>query len=136
LLDTNVIIHLEHHAGAGTLPDEACTCAIVLAELAQGVPTAGSALEAYARGQRLDRAEHWFNPLPFDARAARAYGEMVALTLAAGREPRPRRLDLMIAATAKANDVALYTENAKDSSGLEGPVRIVSLASPDGAVAA
>jgi predicted nucleic acid-binding protein len=61
---------------------------------------------------------------------------MVALTLAAGRELRPRRLDLMIAATAKANDVALYTENAKDFSGLEGAVRIVSLASPDGVAAA
>jgi predicted nucleic acid-binding protein len=133
LLDTNVIVHLEHHAAQGTLPADAATSAVVIAELAQGVPSAAGAVEAYARGQRLAQAERWFKPLPFDHAAARVYGDLVAMTLAAGRDPKPRRLDLMIAATAQVNGLPLYTENPKDFAGLEGSVTVVALAPPDGA---
>jgi len=69
--------------------------------------------------------EEDFDPVPFDSASARAYGRMVALTIAFGRNPRPRKLDLMIAATAAANDLPLYTRNPKDFEGLEAALAVV-----------
>lgn len=80
-----------------------------------------------ARSQRLADAEAEFVTLPFDREGARRYGTLVALTLKANRDPRPRRLDLMIAATAGANGLPLYTRNADDFKGLEDGVEIIAI---------
>ncbi|HEV2347503.1 MAG TPA: hypothetical protein VGS97_25655 [Actinocrinis sp.] len=63
---------------------------------------------------RLISAEANFEPLPFDANAANAYGALVALVVALGRNPKPRKYDLMIAATAMVNGLLLYTRNVDD----------------------
>jgi predicted nucleic acid-binding protein len=68
-----------------------------------------------------------YDPLPFDASAARHYGHLVAQVIAAGQNPRPRRLDLMIAATARANDLPLYTRNPKDFGALHSSLVIVAV---------
>ncbi|MFF5034548.1 PIN domain-containing protein [Nocardia salmonicida] len=65
--------------------------------------------------------------MPFDEAAATRYGTLVALTIAAERDPRPRRMDLLIAAIASANDLPLYTRNAADFEGLESMLEIVAL---------
>ena len=69
-----------------------------------------------------------FDPLPFDAGAARAYGRVYAAVAAAGRKARgPRAVDLLIAATALANELPLYTRNADDFRFLDGLVDVIAI---------
>ncbi|MGW0193041.1 hypothetical protein [Nonomuraea sp. NPDC003201] len=78
-----------------------------------------------ARMEKLGAAVTDFEPLPFDADAAARYGSLVALTLAAKRDPRPRRMDLMIAAVASSRMLPLFTRNTDDFVGLESLVTVV-----------
>jgi toxin FitB len=77
-----------------------------------------------ARTEVLGAALSEFDPLPFDGDAAGRYGSLVALVLSAGRNPRPRRIDLMIAAIASSRDLPLYTRNPKDFEGLDQLVTV------------
>lgn len=124
LLDTCVVIELPQLAD-DALPVASAISAVSLAELCAGLHTTRDPEERARRMARLQRIEAAMTPLPFDAEAARRYGVLVALTLAYGRNPRPRRMDLMIAATAAANDLPLFTANATDFEGLEGAVDVV-----------
>jgi len=113
LLDTSVVIDLEHLA-PGALPDDQAISVITAAELAAGPHATDDPLERAARQERLQRVEGTVDPLPFDERAARAYGRVYAATRA-HRKPRgARAADLLIAATALANDLPLYTRNPDD----------------------
>ncbi|TMA61667.1 MAG: type II toxin-antitoxin system VapC family toxin [Deltaproteobacteria bacterium] len=119
LVDTSVVIDLDRVA-VQSLPREVAISVITLAELAAG-PAATDDLEERARRQdRLQRAEATFDPLPFDAEAARAYGRVYAAVARAGRKARGRRMaDLLIAATAVSARLPLYTRNPKDFAHLE-----------------
>lgn len=130
LLDTCVLIDLDAVIAVGQLPDEAAICSITLAELAYGVATARTPVDAVRRAAVQARVQMMFDPLPFDERAALCYGELVALVLQAGRHPRPRRIDLMIAAVAVANSIPLYTANVDDFVGLGAPLDVVAIDSP------
>lgn len=125
LLDTSVVIDLEN-IDLASLPVELAVSAVTLAELAAG-PHATDDLEERARRQdRLQRAEATFDPLPFDDAAARAYGRTYAAVVAAGRKARGARVvDLFIAATALANDLPVYTNNAEDFAQLEDLIEVV-----------
>jgi predicted nucleic acid-binding protein len=125
LVDTSVVIDLDR-IDAHSLPREVAISAITLAELAAG-PQATQDLEERARRQdRLQRTEATFDPLPFDAEAARAYGRVYAAVARAGRKTRGRRAtDLLIAATAVAAKLPLYTRNPKDFEHLENVVTVV-----------
>ena len=129
LLDTSVVIDLERIAEAA-LPDEAAISSLTLAELAAG-PHATSDLDERARRQeRLQRAETTFDPIPFNAEAARAYGLLYASVVSVGRKARGRRaIDLVIAAVARANELPLFTRNPADFVGLEALVEIVPVES-------
>lgn len=118
LLDTSVVIDLDRITPT-SLPGEVAVSALTLAELAAG-PHATRDLEERARRQdRLQRAEATFAALPFDAKAARAYGRICAAIMAKGRKARGRRaVDLLIAATAIAEGLPLYTRNSEDFQGL------------------
>jgi toxin FitB len=126
LLDTCVVIDLPD-IDPSSLPIEAALPSVVLAELAQGVAMAKDPVEILARAQRLADAEAEFASVPFDREAARRFGTLVALTVKANRDPRPRRMDLMVAATAAAQDLPLYTRNADDFKGLEPGVEVVAV---------
>ena len=93
--------------------------AVTLAELHQGVAMAKDAATRAARTEVLGAAVSDFEPLPFDGDAAARYGTLVALVISAGRDPRPRRMDLMIAAIASSRGLPLYTRNAQDFKGLD-----------------
>jgi len=80
-----------------------------------------------ARTEKLGAAIVDFDPLPFDDDAAARYGSLVALTLEAKRDPRPRRLDLMIAAIASARDLPLYTRNEDDFKGLADMIEVIGV---------
>ena len=85
------------------------------------------------RARRLDvlqRAEHEFDPIPFDAEAARTYGRVTAAVVSAGRKPRRRIADLMIAATAIAERLPLFTTNPDDFDGLLGLLTVVPVTRP------
>jgi predicted nucleic acid-binding protein len=125
LLDTSVVIALPV-VTASQLPDEAAVSAVTFAELAAG-PHATCDLEERARRQdRLQWLETAFDPLPFDGSAARAYGRIYAAVAAAGRKTRGRRaLDLLIAATALAAGLPLFTCNPADFGGLDELVEVV-----------
>ncbi len=127
MLDTSVIIDLERLEPA-LLPVEVAVSAITMAELAAG-PHATSDPDQRARRQdRLQRAEAAFDPLPFDAEAARAYGRIYAAVSAAGRKPRgPLAVDLLIAATACAAGLPLYTRNPDDFRALADLVDVIGL---------
>jgi predicted nucleic acid-binding protein len=128
LVDTNVLI-LRKGIAPGSLPAEIAISAVTLGELSAGVHLVrGQGPDVRAERARrtdvLQRVEHEFDPIPFDAEAARAFGRISAAVLDAGRTPRRRIADLMIAATAAAAGLPLYTTNPRDFSGLEGIVDV------------
>ena len=138
LLDTNIMI-LRSRIAPGELPEEMAISAVTLAELSAGPHEVrpdteqDAYFEAAERARRLDvlqRAEHEFDPIPFDAEAARIYGRVAAAVIGAGRKPRGRLADLMIAATAIAEGLPLFTTNPKDFVGLETLLTIVPVNRP------
>lgn len=138
LLDTNIVI-LRAWIDPAELPDEMAITAITLAELSAGPHEVRGNDEQSAydapveRARRMDvlqRAEHEFDPIPFDTEAARVYGRVTAAVVAAGRKPRRRALDLMIASIAIAEGLPLYTTNPDDFVGLEQLLTVVSVRRP------
>lgn len=127
LLDTSVVIDWHDPAIADALPDEIAISAITAAELAAGPLLAGDAIEAARRQTRLQEVEALLEPIAFDAVAARSYGLIVAAVVHEGRRPRSRFADLLIAATAHANNLDLYTRNAGDFAGLADLVRVIGI---------
>ncbi|MBI4933637.1 MAG: type II toxin-antitoxin system VapC family toxin [Actinobacteria bacterium] len=125
LLDTSVVIDLER-LDPTQLPVESAISTITMAELAAGPHATDDADERARRQDRLQRAEAVFDPLPFDAEASRAYGRVYAAVVAAGRKARgARAADLLIAATACAEGLPLYTRNPEDFRALQDLIEIV-----------
>lgn len=127
LVDTSVVIDLDviepQH-----LPRELAVSAITLAELAAGPHATTDAGERARRQDRLQRTEATFDPLPVDGNVARAYGRVYAAVVTSGRKARGRRAtDLLIAATALAADLPLYTRNPTDFAGLSELLDIVAV---------
>jgi len=127
LLDTSVVIDWDDPAVAAGLPDEAAVSAITLAELAAGPHLASTVAEGSRRQARLQQLEATFAPLPFDVVAARSYGQIIAAVSDSGRSHRRRVVDMLIAATAHANGLPLYTRNLGDFAGLSDLVQVVAL---------
>jgi predicted nucleic acid-binding protein len=127
LLDTSVVVDWHDPAVVAELPQELVISAITVAELAAGPHLASTPDEAAKRQARLQEVEARFEPLPFDGTAGRSYGLMAAGVVAAGRRPRGRLADLLIAATAHAHGLDLYTRNGDDFRALEHLVRVISL---------
>ncbi|HUZ78971.1 MAG TPA: type II toxin-antitoxin system VapC family toxin [Chloroflexota bacterium] len=127
LLDTSVIIDWDDPAVAAALPDEAAISAITLAELTVGPHLSSSSEERARRQTRLQQVEATFQAIAFDTAAARSYGQVVAAVSAIGRSHRRRIADMLIAATAHANGLQLYTRNPDDFDGLEGLIGIVGV---------
>jgi hypothetical protein len=124
LLDTSVVV--DHDVvDPALLPDESAISAVTLAELAAGPHATADEMERARRQDRLQWVEHTWDALPFDGEAARAYGRVFAATRAAGRSARARLGDLLIASTAAANGLPVYTRNPDDFVGLEEVVTVI-----------
>ncbi len=127
IIDTSVVIDLEQ-LEAGQLPMELAVSAITMAELAAGPHAAQGAEERARRQDRLQRAEAAFDPLPFDGEAARAYGRIYAAEIASGRRGGgTQALDLLIAATACAANLPVFTRNPEDFRGLKDLVDVIEV---------
>jgi predicted nucleic acid-binding protein len=118
ILDTSAVVLLGR-LRAQDLPDEPVITAVTLAELSVGPLVATTAKDRGARQAVLQQAEADFQPLPFDAGAARAFGRVAASLRAGGRKVQARSYDAMIAATAIANDLPLFTINPDDFSRID-----------------
>lgn len=111
---------------ASELPIEVAITSITLAELTAGPHATADAGERGRRQDRLQRTEAAFDPLPFDANAARAYGRIFASVTDAGRKARGvRAVDLLIAATALSAELPLYTRNGDDFRALEDLIDVI-----------
>lgn len=133
LIDTNIMI-LRKWVDPEELPAEMAISAITLAELSAGPHEVrrNEEQDEYdehaERARRMDvlqRAENEFDPIPFDAEAARIYGRVCAAVISSGRKPRRRVADLMIAAIAIAEDLPLFTTNLDDFKGLDDLLTVV-----------
>ena len=129
VLDTSTIILLSRLSDPTLLPAEPLITAITLAELSVGPLVARSDQERAARQAHLQQAEADFDPIPFDAAAARAFGQVAASLRRSGRKTAARAYDAMIAATAMANGLPVYTCNPSDFGGIEG-LQVVAIPHP------
>jgi tRNA(fMet)-specific endonuclease VapC len=130
VLDTNTVILLPRLADPTVLPAEPLITAVTLAELSVGPLVASTDAERAARQAHLQQAEADFDPLPFDAPAARVFGRVAASLRRAGRKVNARAYDAMIAATALANGLPVYTCNPNDFAGIDA-LEVVRVALPD-----
>ena len=130
LLDTSTLILLGRLSPSAPLPTEAFISAITLAELSVGPLVASTDEVKAARQAHLQQAEADFEPIPFDASAARAFGRVAASLRSSGRKPAARAYDALIAATAIANALPLYTCNPSDFAGI-GELVVIEVPHPD-----
>ena len=133
LLDTNTVILLARLRDPQQLPPVPAIATVSLAELSVGPLVAPTEPERAARQAHLQQAEADFDPIPFDAAAARAFGQVAADLRRSGRKASARAYDALIAGTAIANGLPLYTVNPDDYLGITG-LRVVAVAHPDGAL--
>lgn len=123
ILDTSVVIATD----VGPLDGELAISSATLAELHFGVLVARKANVRAERLRRLSVLQHHFDALPVDEAVVASYGRLAAAVAEAGRQPRARTMDLLIAATAHAHSARVYTRNAKDFVGAEDLVDIVAV---------
>ncbi|MDR8411649.1 type II toxin-antitoxin system VapC family toxin [Nonomuraea sp. 3-1Str] len=133
VLDTNIVAAFKLFDPA-ELPAESAITAVTLGELSRGPYATDDPVKRAGRVAVLQHAEAAFGvPLPYDAEAARMFGQICAVVYARGRQPRSRTADLMIAATAAGNELPLFTANPKDFDGLERLVNVIGVTRPYGA---
>jgi predicted nucleic acid-binding protein len=127
LLDTSVVIDWDDPSVQRALPEEIAVSAVTLAELAAGPILASTVTVQSIRQARLQQTEATCEPIPFDAAAARSFGQIVAAVASTGRTHRSRMADLLIAAIAHANGLELYTRNPGDVVGLEELIHVITV---------
>jgi predicted nucleic acid-binding protein len=119
-LDTSVVIAMRQITDPSVLPPEPLITTVTLAELSVGPLVARNARDRAARQAHLQQAEADFDPLPFDRASARAFGRVAASLRLSGRKTTARAYDALIAATAMAHGLPVYTCNAADFDGIDG----------------
>ncbi|MHB8507331.1 MAG: PIN domain-containing protein [Candidatus Dormibacteria bacterium] len=130
LLDTSVVILFPRLSISAALPRVSFISAVTLAELSVSALVATNEIDRRARQAELQQAEADFDPLPFDAAAARAFGHVAASLRHAGRKTSARSYDAMIAAIAIANGLTLHTCNPADFMGIPD-LEVVAIPHPD-----
>lgn len=130
ILDTSTLILLGRLQETDPLPAEPLITAITLAELSVGPLVASTDGERAARQAHVQQAEADFEPLPFDADAARSFGRVAAGLRSAGRKSVARAYDAMIAAIAISKDLPLHTCNPRDFTGIE-ELTVIAVPHPD-----
>lgn len=130
ILDTNTVILLPRLSDPSALPTHPTITSITLAELSVGPLVATDDATRAARLAHVQQAEHDFDPLPFDAAAARAFGRVASSLRSSGRKPAARAYDALIAAVALSTNLPLYTVNPNDFAEIDG-LTVRPVAHPD-----
>ncbi|MDZ7678315.1 MAG: type II toxin-antitoxin system VapC family toxin [Acidimicrobiales bacterium] len=130
VLDTSTLIMLGRIGAAETMPTEPLITTVTLAELSVGPLVATSDEERAARQAHLQQAEADFDPLPFDAAAARSFGRVAVSLRRSGRKTSARAYDAMIAAICVASELPVHTCNPADFAGIDG-LEVVEVPHPD-----
>lgn len=130
VLDTSTVILLRRLADTTGLPDEPTITSVTLAELGAGPLVAPDDRQRAERQAHLQFAEASFEPIPFDAAAARTFAAMAAGLRAGGRKRAARSYDALIAATALSRGLAVHTCNPADFQGIDG-LTVVEVPHPD-----
>ena len=130
ILDTSTVILLGRLSDPGLLPERSSITSITLAELSVGPLVTDDSVERAARQAHLQQAEAVFDPIPFDAAAARMLGSVSASLRRSGRKSAARAYDALIAAIAMARDLPIYTVNPSDFEGIGG-LAVVPVPHPD-----
>ncbi|HEY5787146.1 MAG TPA: type II toxin-antitoxin system VapC family toxin [Microlunatus sp.] len=125
-MDTSVLIDFPAEQIA-RVADEVAVSAVSIAELQYGVTAVTDPVAQMHRRRRVQAILYQFEALPFDVSTADYYGVLATLVRQHGRNPRPRRLDLQVAATAARHGLTLLTQNGADFSGLEAALSVVDL---------
>ncbi|MGH3501836.1 MAG: type II toxin-antitoxin system VapC family toxin [Nocardioidaceae bacterium] len=128
-MDTSVVIDFPA-ARVAEVADEVALSAVTIGELQYGVTAAADPLVQMHRRQRLQAILDRFDVLPFDVTAAEYYGALASLVRQYGRNPRPRRMHLQIAATAAHHGLTLLTRNSGDFTGLDSALAVVEVPDP------
>jgi predicted nucleic acid-binding protein len=123
VLDTSVLIASD----ITPIPGELAISVVSIAELHLGVLVAKTPEARAARLSRLSAIQRRFEPLPVDDAVADSYAGLAAAVVRAGRKPRARSMDLLIAATAVVHSAVLYTRNAGDFVGLDDLVEVITI---------
>ncbi|MGH3513809.1 MAG: type II toxin-antitoxin system VapC family toxin [Pseudonocardiaceae bacterium] len=126
LLDTSVIID-PPTLGTASFADVVSVSAVTLGELHYGVGAAVDPVEQLHRRRRLALLLSTYDVVPFDADAAESYGLLANIVRQSGRNPRPRRMDLMIAATAVCHGLSLATRNGADLHYLQRVLNVIDV---------
>lgn len=132
ILDTSAVIAMSRMTDPSALPAEPLITTVTLAELSAGPLVARDERERAARQAHLQEAEADFDPLPFDRASARAFGQVAASLRKSGRKPAARAYDALIAATALANRLPVYTCNPADFAKIDG-LEVVPVPLPEDA---
>lgn len=130
VLDTSAVMAMQQISDPAALPPEPLITTVTLAELSVGPLVARDERERAARQAHLQQAEADFDPLPFDRAAARAFGQVAASLRRSGRKSAARAYDAMIAATAMAHGLPVYTCTAAGFEGIDG-LHVVAVSLPD-----
>ena len=131
MLDTSTVVLLGRLTDPSSLPMDSLVSAITLAELSVGPQVARTAKERAARQAHLQQAESDFDVVPFGPDAARAFGRVAVSLRSSGRKPAARAYDALIAASALAEGVPIFSCNPDDFAGIEG-LEVHAVPHPDG----
>ncbi|RMI35494.1 type II toxin-antitoxin system VapC family toxin [Nocardia stercoris] len=126
LLDTCVLIDIDSIDDV-KLPLQGRISSVTMAEIGLGIAVAATPEDLALRTEQMFGIEHTFDPLPFTTAAARRFTSMAKLVVATGRNPKPRKVDLMIAAVASVNDIPLFTRNPDDFKGIENLLTVYAV---------
>lgn len=126
LLDTSVLFDLDN-IDLDRLPDYWAISAVTLAELSAGPAAANDPVERARRANQAHAVSELVECISFDDRAARAYALVYGAVMKAGRKPKRRAFDLLIASCALAEGLDLYTRNPGDFRGLEELIRVIQI---------
>jgi hypothetical protein len=127
LLDTSVVIVPPTAREVAPYADELAVSVMTIGELQYGISAVADPLEQTRRRQRIQAVLEQFDVLPFDVPTAEYYGALATLVRQRGRNPRARRMDLQIAATAARHGLTLLTRNGDDFAGLESALTVIDL---------
>ncbi|MDQ3555092.1 MAG: PIN domain-containing protein [Chloroflexota bacterium] len=110
LLDTSIFVAREQQRALGGLPEDNAVSVITIGELRLGVLMTDDPADRARRLATVIEVERALEVIPVDEKVVREFARLVAEARRAGL--RPATTDALIAATAAAHGLTIYTQDA------------------------